>query len=62
MEASIRPVNFGYIVDYYEDDEHSEFVCITRKEALDFVNSLLHDYDQRVNMQTLATERVTGEQ
>jgi hypothetical protein len=60
MEASIRPVNFGYIVDVYEDDDHSEFVCITRKEALDFVNSLLHDYDQRVNLQSLVTEKVDG--
>jgi len=60
MEASIRPVNFGYIVDVYEDDDHSEFVCITRKEALDFVNSLLHDYDQRVNLQALVTEKVDG--
>ena len=60
MQASIRPVNFGYIVDVYEDDDHSEFVCITRKEALDFVNSLLHDYDQRVNLQSLVTEKVDG--
>jgi len=61
MEVLIRPVNYGYIVVYTEDDDQAEFVALTRKEAIEIANGLLHDYDQRINMEGIVTNQVARE-
>jgi len=61
ISVAIRPVNYGYVIDYMEEEYHAEFVALTRQEALAVANSLLADYEMRLDLSDLADQAVGGE-
>ena len=61
ISVAIRPVNYGYVIDYVEEEYHAEFVALTRQEAMAVANSLLADYEMRLDLSDLADQAVVGE-